>query len=181
MQTVRYRIPYSLAVCGGCAVLTFLAVAYVVELARAFSPAAVCPAVVAGVVALVAFTLFAEQFVRAVTAVGCFRITPDGLAHLPVGLRIAGLRLPGSVRLLPWSCIADIRLECVGTRRILRIQTVGDEAFPRGYSHWVRQLLAREAAHDSYGFSVDISHIAGDPQVWAQRLQALLAQWKNTR
>ncbi len=181
MQTIRYRPAYSLAVCGGSALLAALAGAYVIRLAAAFSPSAVLPALLAGAVALSALVIFAAQLVRAVGPAGCFQVTPDGLAHLPVGVRIAGLRLPGSVRLLPWSCIADIRLECTGARRVLRIQTVDDAEFPRGYSHRVRQLLEREAAHDSYGFAVDLSHISGDPQAWTAQLQAMLAQWRAAR
>ena len=181
MLTIRYRVSYSIAVCGASGTLAGLAGAYAVRLAAACTPAVLIPMLAAGAVALGALAVFAVQLVRAVGPIGCFQVTPDGLAHLPVGIRVGGLRLPGSVRLLPWPCIADIRLECAGARRVLRIQTVDDDGFPRGYSRRVRKMLEREASRDSYGFAVDISHVTGDPQEWAHRLQLLLAQWRTAR
>lgn len=181
MQTVRYRPEYSLRTCTLCAALCGLFVLYAHRVLAHFSPVMLIPFLLLALIALVTLWILVEQLVRAVSPIGCFRITPDGLEHLPVGFRLLGIRLPGAVRCLPWSCIQDIRLERANAHTVLRIQTVDDADFPKGYSRYVRMLLEREAQHDSYGFAIDWSHIDGDPEAWAHKLQTMLAEYRSNR
>ena len=177
-HTVHYRLSNTILLCFLCISDIVSTVFYVRLASTTAQPGTRVVVWVMLTLAVFASLLLVDRLIRLVARIGCFRITSDGIAHLPVELRLLFFRLPISVRQVPWQCIRTIRLERINNRPYISFSLVDEADFPKGYSLLVRYLLEHGQRSDVYALQVDVTYLLEDPAELTKRLQELLKEFQ---
>lgn len=178
-HTVRYRLSHSISLCLLCISVVACAVFATMRMLSNLNTNQMPLYLLLLLLSLFAVFMLSDRLIRIFSRIGCFRVTGDGILHFPAELRFGFLRFSVPIREIPWQCIKDIRFVHINARPYLSFALIDEADFPKAYSPTVRFLLERNRRMDVYALRADVSDIAADPSMLAEKLQQLLSEYQN--
>ena len=110
---------------------------------------------------------------------GCFSITADGIENAACVCLCWIVRLPVAVRLIPWGCIREFKLDFGGNAQKVLLIPKEEDAFPKGYPNAALSIFRREMDAGRPGVDFGSAGAAYDPKELYRLLSEKLEEYSR--